>query len=54
MLTMMRLLGFVYDDSCKQVDGLITDKNPCNEGTFGCSPPPVIFNRYTNNFNHQV
>ncbi|KAJ7892902.1 hypothetical protein B0H14DRAFT_960933 [Mycena olivaceomarginata] len=40
----------VYDDSCNVVDGLTTNQNPCTEGIFGCSPPPVIFNRYTNTF----
>ncbi|KAI0786919.1 hypothetical protein C8Q75DRAFT_720300 [Abortiporus biennis] len=40
----------VYDDSCNQVDGLTTNQNPCNEGIFGCSPPPIIFNEYTNTF----
>ncbi|KAI0786925.1 hypothetical protein C8Q75DRAFT_720314 [Abortiporus biennis] len=40
----------VYDDSCNQVDGLVTNENPCTEGIFGCSPPPIIFNRYTNSF----
>ena len=44
----------VYDDSCNAVDGLTTNKNPCTTGTFGCSPPPIIFNRYTNSFNHLV
>ena len=36
------------------VDGLITQKNgnPCTQGNiFGCSPPPIIFNRYKNNRN---
>ncbi|KAJ7636511.1 hypothetical protein FB45DRAFT_828757 [Roridomyces roridus] len=40
----------VYDDSCNVVDGLTTNQNPCDEGIFGCSPPPVIFNRYTSTF----
>ncbi|KAF8880227.1 hypothetical protein CPB84DRAFT_1687666, partial [Gymnopilus junonius] len=40
----------VYDDSCNIVDGLLTTENPCTEGIFGCSPPPIIFNRYTNSF----
>ena len=53
MLTITHL-GTVYDDSCKAVDSLTTNKNPCTQGTFGCSPPPVIFNRYTNTFNHQT
>ena len=43
-------LGSVYDDGCNQVDGLTTSKNPCTEGIFGCSPPPVTFNRYTSTF----
>ena len=44
------LTGNVYDDSCNQVDGLTTTGNPCDEGIFGCSPPPIIFNRYTSTF----
>ncbi|KAF8187898.1 hypothetical protein K438DRAFT_1594834 [Mycena galopus ATCC 62051] len=40
----------VYDDSCNVVDGLTTNQNPCTEGIFGCSPPPVIFDQYTNSF----
>ncbi|KAF8187136.1 hypothetical protein BJ912DRAFT_1042889 [Pholiota molesta] len=40
----------VYDTNCNQVDSLTTTGNPCNQGTFGCSPPPVIFNEYTNTF----
>ncbi|KAF5346062.1 hypothetical protein D9756_010804 [Leucocoprinus leucothites] len=40
----------VYDDSCNQVDGLTTTNNPCTEGIFGCSPPPIIFNHYRNTF----
>ncbi|KAJ7817407.1 hypothetical protein B0H13DRAFT_1662722 [Mycena leptocephala] len=40
----------VYDDSCNVVDGLNTNQNPCTEGIFGCSPPPIIFDRYTNSF----
>ncbi|KAJ6548833.1 hypothetical protein B0H19DRAFT_952868 [Mycena capillaripes] len=40
----------VYDDSCNVVDGLTTNQNPCTEGIFGCSPPPIIFDRYTNSF----
>ncbi|KIM47344.1 hypothetical protein M413DRAFT_64049 [Hebeloma cylindrosporum] len=40
----------VYDDSCNVVDGLTTTFNPCTVGTFGCSPPPIIFNEYTNSF----
>ena len=51
LLTILHL-GLVYDDSCNQVDGLTTSGNPCDQGIFGCSPPPVIFNRYTNTFNH--
>ena len=46
--------GQVYDDSCNHVDSLTTNGNPCDSGTFGCSPPPVIFNRYTNTFTHLV
>ncbi|KZV64816.1 hypothetical protein PENSPDRAFT_639117 [Peniophora sp. CONT] len=40
----------VYDDGCKAVDSLTTTGNPCTQGTFGCSPPPVHFNSYTNTF----
>ncbi|KAF8187546.1 hypothetical protein K438DRAFT_1595001 [Mycena galopus ATCC 62051] len=40
----------VYDDSCNVVDGLTTNQNPCTEGIFGCSPPPVIFDQYTSSF----
>ncbi|KAJ3554029.1 hypothetical protein NP233_g12509 [Leucocoprinus birnbaumii] len=40
----------VYDDTCNQVDGLTTSKDPCTEGIFGCTPPPVTFNRYTSTF----
>ncbi|KAJ7645234.1 hypothetical protein DFH06DRAFT_1283420 [Mycena polygramma] len=36
----------VYDDSCNIVDQLTTNQNPCNQGIFGCSPPPIIFERY--------
>jgi hypothetical protein len=44
------LVGSVYDDSCKQVDGLTTTGNPCTQGIFGCTPPPITFNRYTSTF----
>lgn len=44
--------GTVYDDGCNAVDSLTTTGNPCTSGTFGCSPPPVTFNRYTNTFSH--
>ncbi|KAF8187163.1 hypothetical protein BJ912DRAFT_1022684 [Pholiota molesta] len=40
----------VYDDSCNAVDGLVTNKNPCTQGIFGCSPAPIIFDQYTNTF----
>ncbi|KIK64535.1 hypothetical protein GYMLUDRAFT_56939 [Collybiopsis luxurians FD-317 M1] len=40
----------VYDDSCNPVDGLITNENPCTEGIFACSPPPILFDGYTNTF----
>ncbi|KAJ7479105.1 hypothetical protein FB451DRAFT_1131297 [Mycena latifolia] len=43
-------LGNVYDDRCNQVDGLTTNQNPCTQGIFGCSPPPIIFNEYTSTF----
>ena len=46
--------GNVYDDGCNVADELLTNGNPCDSGTFGCSPPPVIFNRYTNTFTHLV
>ena len=42
--------GNVYDDNCKQVDGLTTTGNPCTQGIFGCTPAPVTFNRYTSTF----
>ncbi|KDR70437.1 hypothetical protein GALMADRAFT_76112 [Galerina marginata CBS 339.88] len=42
----------VFDDGCNVVDGLTTNQNPCSEGIFGCSPPPIIFNQYTNTFTH--
>ncbi|KIM47336.1 hypothetical protein M413DRAFT_16615 [Hebeloma cylindrosporum] len=42
--------GTFYDDSCNVVDGLTTNNNPCNEGIFACSPPPIIFDEYTNSF----
>ncbi|KAJ4300799.1 hypothetical protein N0V90_002887 [Kalmusia sp. IMI 367209] len=41
----------VYDDNCKVVDSLTTTKNPCTQGIFGCSPPPIKFNSYKNTFN---
>ncbi|KAH6911988.1 hypothetical protein BKA70DRAFT_1184522 [Coprinopsis sp. MPI-PUGE-AT-0042] len=44
----------VYNAGCGAVDSLITAGNPCNQGIFGCSPPPVIFNRYTNTFSGLV
>lgn len=44
------LEGNVYNDECAVVDGLTTNLNPCTVGTFGCSPPPIIFNEYTNTF----
>ena len=43
-------LGNVYDNGCNVVDGLTTNQNPCTQGIFGCSPAPIIFNRYTNTF----
>ncbi|TFK60603.1 hypothetical protein BDN72DRAFT_507247 [Pluteus cervinus] len=40
----------VYDDSCKQHDVLSIPGtpgwNPCFQGMFGCSPPPIHFNTY--------
>ncbi|KIL71374.1 hypothetical protein M378DRAFT_93899 [Amanita muscaria Koide BX008] len=44
----------VYDDSCNAVDGLTTNQNPCTEGIFGCTPPPITFNSYTNSFSHLI
>ncbi|EAU89946.1 hypothetical protein CC1G_08428 [Coprinopsis cinerea okayama7 len=41
----------VYNSDCVVVDGLTTTQNPCNSGTFGCTPAPIIFNRYTSKFN---
>ncbi|KAH6909983.1 hypothetical protein BKA70DRAFT_1425723 [Coprinopsis sp. MPI-PUGE-AT-0042] len=38
----------VYGPSCHAVDRLTTSGNPCTQGIFGCSPPPIIVNRYTN------
>ncbi|KAG2011155.1 hypothetical protein CC2G_011304 [Coprinopsis cinerea AmutBmut pab1-1] len=40
----------VYNHRCQVVDGLTTHKNPCTTGTFGCSPSPIFFNKYTNTF----
>uniref|UniRef100_A0A8H7XTG5 SSCRP protein n=1 Tax=Psilocybe cubensis TaxID=181762 RepID=A0A8H7XTG5_PSICU len=40
----------VYNDDCAIVDGLTTTFNPCTQGIFGCSPPPIIFNEYTSTF----
>ncbi|EAU89930.1 hypothetical protein CC1G_08412 [Coprinopsis cinerea okayama7 len=40
----------VYNSNCDVVDGLTTNQNPCTSGTFGCTPPPILFNRYTNSF----
>lgn len=40
----------VYTANCDAVDGLTTNGNPCTKGIFGCSPAPIIFNRYTNSF----
>ena len=41
------LTGLVFDDSCNQHDELVTSGNPCVQGIFGCSPPPILFNEYT-------
>ncbi|KAF9257527.1 hypothetical protein L218DRAFT_1080873 [Marasmius fiardii PR-910] len=38
----------VYDTTCKTVDSLTTDKNPCSSEKFKCSPPPVHFTAYYN------
>ncbi|KAJ7458266.1 hypothetical protein B0H11DRAFT_1817864, partial [Mycena galericulata] len=38
----------VYNGSCIVVDGLTTTNNPCDQGIFGCSPAPIIFDHYTN------
>jgi hypothetical protein len=43
-------VGNVYDDSCNVVDGLTTTGNPCDEGIFGCTPPPILFDLYTSTF----
>ncbi|EAU89900.1 hypothetical protein CC1G_08382 [Coprinopsis cinerea okayama7 len=40
----------IYNTDCKAVDSLTTTGNPCTSGTFGCTPPPILFNRYTNSF----
>jgi hypothetical protein len=40
----------VYATNCQGVDGLTTNQNACHQGIFGCSPPPIIFNEYTNTF----
>ncbi|TFK60607.1 hypothetical protein BDN72DRAFT_507493 [Pluteus cervinus] len=42
----------VYDADCNAVDGLTTNLNPCTSrsGIFGCSPPPILFNRYKNTY----
>ncbi|KAL5115789.1 hypothetical protein ACEQ8H_006284 [Pleosporales sp. CAS-2024a] len=40
----------VYDDSCKVVDSLTTNQNPCTSGMFGCSPAPIHFTSYKNTF----
>ncbi|KAH6918092.1 hypothetical protein BKA70DRAFT_1088960 [Coprinopsis sp. MPI-PUGE-AT-0042] len=40
----------VFTTDCAGVDGLTTNQNACHQGIFGCSPPPIIFNEYTNTF----
>jgi hypothetical protein len=42
----------VYDANCNAVDSLTTTENPCTarSGIFGCSPPPITFNRYKSTF----
>lgn len=40
--------GDVYNNTCNVVDGLTTNINPCTQGIFACSPPPIIFHGYTN------
>lgn len=54
LFTLLRAVyaGTVYDDSCNAVDGLTTTENPCTQGIFSCSPPPIIFDGYTNTFTH--
>ncbi|KAI0792894.1 hypothetical protein C8Q75DRAFT_804607 [Abortiporus biennis] len=37
----------VYDDSCNPADSLTTTENPCTQGIFTCSPPPITFTGYT-------
>ena len=33
---------YVYDDTCEIVETLIyTGSNPCTDGSFSCSPPPI-------------
>ncbi|TFK58445.1 hypothetical protein BDN72DRAFT_806416 [Pluteus cervinus] len=41
----------VYEDNCIVADYLTSkdgNVNPCTSGMFGCSPPPIHFNKYTN------
>ncbi|KAF9487588.1 hypothetical protein BDN71DRAFT_1360905, partial [Pleurotus eryngii] len=45
LLTFLHARGY---NTCNVVDGLTTNINPCTQGIFACSPPPVIFNGYTN------
>ncbi|KAG7096337.1 hypothetical protein E1B28_003781 [Marasmius oreades] len=40
----------IYDTNCGPVDSLVTDQNPCTQGVFECSPPPIKFVEYTNRF----
>ena len=44
------LVGNVYNDDCAVVDGLTTTGNPCTQGIFGCTPPPILFDTYTSTF----
>ncbi|KAK7706665.1 hypothetical protein SLS64_007496 [Diaporthe eres] len=41
----------IYDTNCRAIDSLTTTGNPCDSGMFGCSPPPIIFNRWRYNAN---
>ncbi|KAF8224619.1 hypothetical protein L208DRAFT_1310296 [Tricholoma matsutake] len=42
----------IYNVNCNVVDGLTTNQNPCIQGIFGCTPPPITFNTYANSFSH--
>ncbi|KAJ8118908.1 hypothetical protein OPT61_g184 [Boeremia exigua] len=40
----------IYDADCNVVDALTYTGNPCDSGTFSCTPAPITFNRYVNTF----